>query len=458
MVLNYDITIVGGGPSGIALALMLEKTHKKILLIERESILGGCWRIEWDSGKYYTEHSPHIMTTKYKKFMKLCKHLKVKNDFVKTYKYKNSFRSVYLDKNVIGNLTFNDIMKITSGLIMSRFIENKQTIQEFSEHISESGKKALYILSVAAASTPDKVMMQDIFDLMMEYPPDIVQMREPELWLKAASRYFESSKNIDVIYNTNVNSIHVTDDKSFTLDGRIHTKELILALPPIALKNILAKSSNDVQNNWLPYPKLNEWALESSYNSIGFQLHFEKYVEYKDEWCWSCIGDWNIIILPMSKYLKTFSKDPSVKTVWSCTIIDQSNFSSRLKKKVHECTLVEIEEEIKHQLNIPLNTRVTFYDGLKKNGDKYESKDTGFVRQRYGVLPYTGKMSNIHIVSTVNQKGIITMEKAIESAYEFVKIKYPGYHRILENKSVPLYVQIILVVIVILIIYKLKTK
>ena len=187
-------------------------------------------------------------------------------------------------------------------------------------------------------------------------------------------------------------------------------------------------------------------------------MHFKEVVEYKDEWCWSCIGDWNIIILPMSKYLKTFSKDPSVKTVWSCTIIDQSNFSSRLKKKVHECTLVEIEEEIKHQLNIPINTRVTFYDGLKKNGDKYESKDTGFVRQRYGVLPYTGKMSNIHIVSTVNQKGIITMEKAIESAYEFVKIKYPGYHRILENKSVPLYVQIILVVIVILIIYKLKTK
>ena len=444
---HYDQIIVGGGPCGIALALMLEKTGKKILLVERENTLGGCWRIEWQNEKYYTEHSPHIMTTNYKKFIQLCKYLKVKNEFKSTYKYKSSLRSVYFDKNVIGNLKFSDIIKLVSGLIMSRFIENKQTVDEFCDHISVAGKKTMYILSVAAASTPDKVMMQDMFDIMIEYPPDIIQMSEPELWLNAAKKYFDDSINIDLSLNTEIKSIRNTED-GFNVNDVIHTDEVILALPPIALKNILEKSSTDIQNNWLPYPDFKRWADESSYNSIGFQLHFDNIIEYKDEWCWSCIGDWNIIILPMSKYLKTFSKDPSVKSVWSCTIIDQNKFSSRLKKKVHQCSLFEIEEEIKHQLNIPVNTRITFYDGLKKTKDQYESKDTGFVRQKYGVIPYTGQLKNIHIVSTVNQKGIITMEKAIESAYEFIKINYNGHHYILDSKNNnTIYILIILLII-----------
>jgi len=444
---RYDITIVGGGPSGIALALMLEKTGKKILLVEREKTLGGCWRIEWQNEKYYTEHSPHIMMSNYKKFFQLCKYLKVNNEFKNTYKYRSSFPSIYLDKNVIGSLEFSDIVKIVSGLIMSRFIENKQTVYEFSDHISDAGKKTLYILSVASASTPDKVMMQDMFDIMTEYPPNIIQMSEPELWLNAAKKHFDNSDNIDLSLNTETKNISSVKG-GYNINGVIHTDEVILALPPIALKNILEKSSTDIQNNWLPYQEFKEWADESSYHSVGFQLHFDKIVEYKDEWCWSCIGDWNIIILPMSKYLKTFTKDPSVKTVWSCTIIDQNKFSSRLKKKVHQCTLVEIEEEIKHQLNIPINTRITFYDGLKKNKDQYESKDTGFVRQKYGVLPYTGKLKHIHIVSTVNQKGIITMEKAIESAYEFIKMNYNGQQYILDDKNNnTIYIVIILIVL-----------
>ena len=441
---HYDITIVGGGPSGIALALMLEKTGKKILLTERENTLGGCWRVEWQNDKYYTEHSPHIMTSNYKKFMQLCKYLKVKNEFKNTYKYKSSLRSVYFDKNVIGSLEFSDIIKIVSGLIMSRFIENNQTVDEFCDHISDVGKKTMYILSVAAASTPDKVMMQDMFDIMTEYPPDIIQMSEPELWLNAAKQYFNKSDNIVLSLNTEIKKINSTKN-GFHINDVIHSDEVILALPPIALKNILEKSSTDIQNNWLPYQDFMKWAVESSYHSIGFQLHFDQDVEYKNEWCWSCIGDWNIIILPMSKYLKTFTKDPSVKTVWSCTIIDQNKFSSRLKKRVHQCTLVEIEEEIKHQLNIPISTRITFYNGLKKTKEQYESKDTGFVRQKHGVIPYTGKLKNIHIVSTVNKKGIINMEKAIESAYEFIKKNYNGQQHILDDRNNTVYVLVILI-------------
>lgn len=432
---HYDFTIIGGGPSGIALAMMLQQTGKSILLIEKEKTLGGCWRIEWEDGKYYTEHSPHIITSSYNRFFKLCKLLDVKNTFEKTYSYHNALLSIYLSNNVRGNLTFSDVIKIISGLIISRFIENTQTVKEFSEHLSERAKKALYIIAVTAATTPDKLMMQDLFDEMQHAPPNIQQLKNPELWIKKAQSFFNAIPNVDLVLNSTVHDIKQYANGEFILNDSIVTKKCILALPPIAICNILKNSTPQIQNNWLPYDQFKQWAYGSYYASIGFQLHFDIDVSYSNDWCWSCIGEWNIIILPMSKYLDTYSKDKSIKTVWSCTLIDQENYSSHLKKKVKECSIKEIEQEVIRQLNIPEPKRITFYDGLHKEKDYYMSKDTGFVRQKFGTMRYEGKLENIHIVSTVNRKGIINMESALQSCHDFVKIHHTGYEKILDTSS-----------------------
>ena len=105
-------------------------------------------------------------------------------------------------------------------------------------------------------------------------------------------------------------------------------------------------------------------------------------------------------------------------------------------------------------MNIPINTRITFYDGLNKTKEQYESKDTGFVRQKYGVIPYTGKMKNIHIVSTVNQRGIINMEKAIESAYEFIKKNYNGQQHILDDRNNNIMYVLVIVMFFLILLYK----
>lgn len=458
----YDITIVGGGPSGIALAMMLHKIGKSILLIEKERTLGGCWRVEWQDSKYYTEHSPHIITSKYHKFFAMCKVLGVENTFEKTYKYHNALLSVHLSKNVVGNMEFNDVIKLISGLIMSRFIENTQTVKDFSDHLSEKAKKALYMIAVTAASTPDRVMMQDLFDEMQNSPPNIQQLKNPELWIQKAEAYFNEIPNVDLVLNANIHSIKQNvgeDATTFILNDSIETHKCILALPPIAICNILKNSEQQIQDNWLPYEEFKKWAYGSYYASIGFQLHFDEEVKYGDEWCWSCKGEWNIIILPMSKYLDTFSKDKTIKTVWSCTLIDQNNHSSYLKKKIHECSIDEIEQEVIRQLKIPKPKKVTFYDGLHKHNGYYMSKDTGFVRQKYGTIPYEGNLSNIHIVSTVNKKGIITMENAIQSCYDFVKQHYTGYEKILDSSNHWILTQILtFICVTVFLYYKYKQR
>ena len=430
---NYDIVIIGAGPAGIATAMMLESTGKRILVIEREKNMGGCWRVEWQDGLYYTEHSPKISTDQNIRFSALCSHLKVKNSYANTYSQASSLSSTY--KTTIKSLTYADILKLLSGMIISRFIENKQTVDEFSEHLSDEGKKALYVLSVALASTPDRVMMQDIYNEGFKLPPNIIQLREPELWINAAHKHFMNSKNITLKLGLEANSISKNEQGDFIINNTFAANKIILALPPNGLRQLLSGCSNELKSNWMPYDEFKQWSLQSEYHSIGFQLHFIEDIEYKSEWCWSCNGEWNIIILPMSKYLIEYSRDEDIKTVWSCTLIDQTNFSSRLKKTISECSLQEIEDEVLWQLKLSaVPKKITFYDGLTHVDGKYESKDTGFIRNKYGVLPHTGKIPNVHIVSTVNESGVITMESALESAYKFVKEYYPGCEKILKSE------------------------
>lgn len=432
----YDIIIIGGGPSGIALTTILSKTDKKILLIEREHSLGGCWRIEWKDNLYYTEHAPKVMTEDYIYFNALFRFFGNKtNPILKETYPKDVIRHIYFSKNIYHNFTILDMFKIVKEFLKSRIIENKQTISEFIQYqkLSEGAKKAFYIVSVTLATVPEKMLIQDLFNEIGEFNTSLHEMTKPEEWIFSAMNYFNSCKNVDVITSYEVKKINVSRKKynndshqTYIINDNIklECKKCILSLPPIALYDIISNSDNLIQNNWMPIHKLKQWAWNSYYSSIAFQLHFDKEVVFKDEWCWSCVNEWNIIILPMSNYLEVFSKDPTIKTVWSCTIVDQNKYSKYLKKYVYECSLEEIKEESIRQLNIPKPKVFTFYDGLHMRDGKYMSKDTGFIRQKYGVLPYTGSLSNIHIVSTVNMKGTIYMDKAIKSAYNFCKNKF----------------------------------
>ena len=39
--MNYDVTVIGGGPGGLAAAIEAKRAGASVLLIEREASLGG---------------------------------------------------------------------------------------------------------------------------------------------------------------------------------------------------------------------------------------------------------------------------------------------------------------------------------------------------------------------------------------------------------------------------------
>ena len=78
-----EIVIVGGGPTGLSLALNLANSKNKITLIEKSDLLGGSWKSRLLEGKYFSEHSPQVLFSNYIYFHKLLEFLKIdKNKYI----------------------------------------------------------------------------------------------------------------------------------------------------------------------------------------------------------------------------------------------------------------------------------------------------------------------------------------------------------------------------------------
>ena len=66
----FDYIVVGGGPSGLAFTQIVSKLNKKIILIEADSMLGGCHAVKRRDG-FFTEHGPRIYSNRFKSFQNL---------------------------------------------------------------------------------------------------------------------------------------------------------------------------------------------------------------------------------------------------------------------------------------------------------------------------------------------------------------------------------------------------
>lgn len=415
------LTILGGGPSGVSLAVMLCEVEN-IILIERENTLGGIWRTEWKNN-LFTEHSPHVISKEYHLFFKMCKKINVTPKlslYKKTYEL-DMITSPYF----IFGLPFLDKLKFIYSILKSRFKSYENTsILDYSKQLSSKGQKILYIVSVLLATTPDKFLVQDLFDLMLSLSLKTFVLSNAEEIFNKAEKYL-ISKNVKIRKDYEVTSLFYQNSQ-FLINNDIISPKCIISVCPQAFLKILQNSSPILQNNWMPYSKLQTLIKQSTYVSIGFQLHWNSHIPLAVDYCKYCAGEWNIIIIPSSKHLDTFTKHSSIKTVWSCTIIDQDNYSSFLKKKVYQCSFNEIKNEVIRQLNVPNPTFFTFSNDIKKVNQQYVSKDSGFMSHKYGIVPSSGKLENIHLVGPITEKGVIIMESGIQSAANFVSNHYPG--------------------------------
>jgi hypothetical protein len=103
----YDYIIVGGGPTGLALAQVLSRSlSKRILLLEKHNYLGGCHGVTRVHDGMMTEHGPRIYIDNFLMFSQLLRDMGVRFDdlFVKY-----NFSTVTMMTEAIRVLTLREI-------------------------------------------------------------------------------------------------------------------------------------------------------------------------------------------------------------------------------------------------------------------------------------------------------------------------------------------------------------
>lgn len=430
--------IIGSGPTGLSLAYILALNNKKVILIEQDKQLGGSWNSQWIDNKYWSENSPRVFSfdgnTK-----KLMKHIGLKKTDFKNI-YGNIFEINYkIMLFLFKYFKFLDYLIFLFAIIKYNLVSDNITLMTWIKQskLSKTAIKAITILSIIICDKPENTNINDFFCSMRLSVPK--QMIEPNKWHLMIEEYLKTKQNVTILKNTKV--IKLINSKKFNTIDSVYIKNILdnsysqikgdkifLCTQSNNIYPILKLSSHNVKNNWMSEEKMKLWSENTFYIGFGFQLHFDKQIDFKNEWCWSCQDDWTVIILPVSNWLKTFSKDSKVKTVWSCCIVDMDTKSKNINKTANECELNEVINECMYQINksynIPKPYKITTSQGLTKYNNKWISKNTGYTKSNYIDLNMKGKIDNLFALGCFtkeNKPFISYMGGAIDSVANFIK-------------------------------------
>jgi|TARA_Y100000992_G_scaffold302003_1_gene274527 hypothetical protein len=425
-------TIIGSGPTGLTLAYILSLNNFNIELIEQHEQLGGSWNSQWIRDDYFSENSPRVFSNSGNSKI-LLSHLGFTNkDFQNIYGnfFQTNFKIVSF---VFKHFNLFDYIIFLFAAIKYKFILENKTLNDWitQSNLSVSAKKAIKIISILICDRPDKTNINDFFGSISYTLP--TQMREPNKWHEIIENHL-ISKNVNILKNTKVINLNKID-KTFYL----HTKNTQAGYETIISSNkvFLCTQSDGIysiikntifENNWMHINKMKKWSENTFYSGFGFQLHFNKIVKFKNEWCWSCNDDWTVIILPVSNWLKKYSNDSEIKTVWSCCIVDMDTKSKRLNKTANECNLNEVLNECLYQIRnsykIPEPKVITISKGLKKINNKWKSRNTGYTKNIYDDLDMKGREDNLYALgcfTKMKKNHISYMVGAIDAVAEYLK-------------------------------------
>jgi len=431
--------IIGSGPTGLSLAYILALNNKNVILIEQDDQLGGSWNSQWIDNKYWSENSPRVCIFN-KNTEKIMKHIGLK---------KNDFKNIY--GNVLETqykimlflfkyFKFLDYLIFLFAIIKYNLVTENITLMTWIKQnkLSKTAINAITILSITICDKPENTNINDFF---CSFGLNIIkQMTEPNKWHNIIEEYLKTKKNVTILKNTKV--IKLIDSKKSNIINSVYIQNLLnnsyseingdkifLCTQSNNIYPILKLSSYNVKNNWMSETKMKIWSENTFYIGFGFQLHFDKKIDFKNEWCWSCKGDWTVIILPVSNWLKTFSKDSKVKTVWSCCIVDMDTKSKKINKTANECNLNEVINECIYQINkfytIPNPYKITTSKGLKKHNNKWMSNNTGYTKNTYDDLSMKGKIDNLFALGCFTKEiktYVAYMGGAFDSVVNYIKI------------------------------------
>jgi len=469
---TYDIIIVGAGPSGLAFAHCCSKLGKKILIIDKESSIGGCHRVR-RVNNLFTEHGPRVYSDSYLIFKQFL------NDM--GYNFKHLFKKYNFNITSISNqtifstLSFNELFRLTIDFIQLCLFENhgRYTLLENYLHTYQFSHKSIDIINRICKLTDgggiDKFTLNEFLQLFnQQFFYSLYQPRLPndKGLFKIWKQYLESN-NVDFLLNCNIKDIIHSSNKIesiiLSFNNQITSitgEKFIFAIPPKNLYDITNRFG--ISHNWGDLLTFSQNTAYIDYISVVF--HWDTYIPLQKIYGFPK-SPWGIGFIVLSDYMQF--DEPSSKTVISTAITITDTISPNNNKTANQCNSTELINEIYLQLkesfhNLPLPTISIISPGVTYDNlnNKWISHDTAFITsslQPY--LPFENNIiTNLYNLGTHNGKSLYkftSLESAISNSVYLCKKLYPEFNYITIKKSFSLtdIINLLLFVIIIYIIY-----
>lgn len=335
---SYDYVIVGSGPTGLTLALLLSHYKYKVAILEKNNVIGGCHSVKRVNG-LFSEHGPRIYIGNYLMFQKI---LSLMNSSFGDIFVPYNFGSQNAIKTIISTLTIREIMIIGRAFLTLNDSFKHISLLNFMKH-HDFSMNAINCLDRIGRLTDgggaDQYTLYNFLQIINQNTLyTIYQPREPndvllfDIWRKALD-----NNGIDTYVNCNIYNIDTKNNLITNINtnmGNMIAKTFILAMPPYDINNFIIKYK--INNAFdKPNKKFDIWSKKTNYITyIPVIFHWKEKIQLEKIWGMP-VSSWGIGHIVLSDYMDF--KNKSSKTVIS-TLITIHNKSDLLDKTPDDIT------------------------------------------------------------------------------------------------------------------------
>ena len=469
--MSYDYAIVGGGPTGMTIAWILSNQKKKVILIEKDEVLGGCHKVLRVNG-YFTEHGPRVYSNSFLMFIQILSDMNIAfTDLFIPYNFKHT----NIDNKTILSLNFNEIMALLSAFL--KLIVNKDygktiSIKDFMKKNNFSESSYDYIerlcLLTDGATIEDYTLFQFLQLVNQQFFYSLFQPKLPndkgliKIW---TNKLLEN--NVKILLNSQVIKIDVENNNVSKLiiiengvQKEIIANKYVLSVPPKPFYDLIS-SNPKTEDNFGNNKEIQKWKAKNSYfDYITLTFH------YKNEVTLPKLNGfprtpWGIGFVILSNFMNFKIDEPSKTVISIC--ITMLNVPNEQGKTANQCSHEQIIKYVKEQLSFfPNPDLVIISPTIKRSGDVWINEDTAYVvtTKQHFIQP-KGKISNLYYVGIHNGNSsynFTAIESAVQNAIHYCIEEMPElkYRYISKNLMEVRYLvidAIIIILCIFLIIY-----
>ncbi len=460
---KYDYAIIGGGPTGLTLALLLKHYNKKIIIIEEENYIGGCHGVKRENN-LFAEHGPRIYLDNYYNFMNILKLLDTNfTDIFTPYK----FGKLDTGSIIFQNLSLVEIFKLFYKFITLSDSDKNISLYDylknnnFSDNAIDKLNK-IGILTDGGDSTA-YTLHNFLQILNQNFFYNIYQPKKPndELLFKIwYDKLIEDPNKVDIFLNSKITNMRFNKNKEINNieinnNININSNNYILAIPPLSQYKLLEKfnKSNVFKEDF------KNWVIKTNYYEyIPIVFHWNEKIKLDRIWGLPD-SDWGIGHIVMSDYMEFDNK-----TVISC-IITLYNKSSRINKTPNEISNKDnLAEEVFYQLNKIHNNKLPIFDNYIINQNIYNNSlkkwipiHTAFMTTKFKYLDNfkSNIINNLYNCGTHNGKSkyyFTSLESAVSNAIKLVHELVPESINDIQLETINFEVRKVLFILLIIVI------